>query len=696
MKARQRSPFLVGIIGLSALLFIMDLLFPLGIIVGVLYLPIVMASLRFADQHRVMYVATGCSMLTVTGFFLAPSIIPLGWELCNRALGLVVIWLTAIVGLTTRRLAAANTRLERELSEGKETERRLRESEKQWRLAAKAARFGTYDFDPRTGQSVWSADLWAIHGLAEEEGIALERILTLIHPEDRERFRRMMTEVLDPNGSGDYRNEARIVRSDGEVRWVCDTGKTFFAEEGGTRRAVRAIGIVRDITDQKRAEKQLLTLNAELEQRVVQRTSELTTLNTELVRSLAEREKLEDDLRQARKMEAIGTLAGGIAHDFNNILAIILGYARESLGEDTQDAGPLSRNLQAIVSAGERGAKVVRQLLTFARKTPRHDGPVDINVQLRQLIDTMTELFPKKITYSVNLDPIFPLVWGDRFELQQVLINLCINARDAMPDGGRLSILTSKIAGRSLRDRYPEAQDDLYVRIDVADTGTGMDEETQRHIFEPFFTTKRETGGTGLGLAVVYGIIQGHGGFVEVESDQGQGSRFSIFLPARLDLSEDFDLKKEDRSEVLGGSETIFVVEDEAQIRQLLKSLLEKKGYQVLTAQDGEEAIQVYQKHKEEITLVLLDIGLPGLGGRELHLRLKQLGSPVKVVVLSGYLDPGIRDEMLKEGVDAFLQKPCMAHEILKTIADILGKTSDLANHGSEKEIDPLTANISA
>lgn len=338
----------------------------------------------------------------------------------------------------------------------------------------------------------------------------------------------------------------------------------------------------------------------------------------------------------------------------------------------------------------------MRQLLTFARKTPRHDGPVDINVQLRQLLDTMTELFPKRITYSVNLDPIFPLVWGDRFELQQVLINLCINARDAMPDGGRLSILTSKVAGKSLRDRYPEAQDDLYVRIDVADTGTGMDEQTQRRIFEPFFTTKRETGGTGLGLAVVYGIIHDHGGFVEVESDQGHGSKFSIFLPARLDLSEDFDLKKEDRSEIIGGSETIFVVEDEAQIRQLLKSLLEKKGYQVLTAQDGEEAIHVYQRHKEEITLVLLDIGLPGLGGRELHLRLKQLGSTVKVVVLSGYLDPGIREEMLKEGVDAFLQKPCMGHDILKTIADILGKTGDVGTHVSEKDIDPLAASITA
>ena len=230
-------------------------------------------------------------------------------------------------------------------------------------------------------------------------------------------------------------------------------------------------------------------------------------------------------------MEAIGTLAGGIAHDFNNILGIILGYTQELLNINGDDRENRSQSLEVISSSAERGAKIVKQLLTFARKTGAEHKPLDVNALIRETLDILREIFPKTLRFILNLDPAIPVLEGDHNQLQQALINICLNARDAMPEGGTLSIFTRRTPAVELRDRFAEASGD-YIRIDVSDTGLGMDDKIRQRVFEPFFTTKKE-GGTGLGLSVVYGIVQTHGGFIDLESESERGDY-------RQDFSSDF------------------------------------------------------------------------------------------------------------------------------------------------------------
>ncbi|HEY2989345.1 MAG TPA: ATP-binding protein [Candidatus Binatia bacterium] len=417
-----------------------------------------------------------------------------------------------------------------------------------------------------------------------------------------------------------------------------------------------------DITERKRAANTLKGFNEELEKRVAERTAEVTQVNAELVRSLAEREKLEEQLRHAQKMEAIGTLAGGVAHDFNNILGIILGHARELLSE-----GEKSRALEAILNAGERGAKIVKQLLAFARKPSVEDKPVDLNNLVDETADILKAVFPKTIALTLDLDAALPAIRGDQNQLQQVLINLCLNARDAMPDGGMLSIRSSRAVDPNFQAHAADAGGD-YVRLEISDTGAGMDESTRRRIFEPFFTTKQASGGSGLGLSVVFGIVQAHGGLIDVESEAGRGTTFRLYFPAPSQPVAALELKEESPKRVVGSGETILVVDDEPYLLELIKSSAEKRGFQMLTAGDGLEALQVYRMHLGEIDVVVLDWGLPGLGGAAVFRGLKELNPQVNVVGVTGYLDPEVKSAMLQEGVRGFLQKPCGPDDILEKV----------------------------
>jgi len=497
------------------------------------------------------------------------------------------------------------------------------------------------------------------------KAIAGDSMDALVHQEDlapvREQYRRFDTapdgEVLEW--------EFRLRHADGTYRWFHVRATVFDRSDNG--RVRRIIGHSRDVTAQKETEAALRRSSEDLEKLVANRTDDLVKSNAELLQSFTERETLQDQLRQAQKMEAIGTLAGGIAHDFNNILGIILGYAQELLNKDGEGPAERARSLGVVLGAAERGAKVVRQLLTFARKTGTEHKPFDVNSLARETLDILGEIFPKTMNFRLDLDPTLPVIQGDHNQLQQALINICLNARDAMPEGGTLSIRTSQTTAADVSRHFPEA-DGAYARIEISDTGTGMDDETRQRVFEPFFTTKREQGGTGLGLSVVYGIVQAHGGFIGVESETERGTRFTLFLPIPAQTTLPPEPRRDGLKERFSTGETLLVVEDEAHLLELVRLTAEKRGFRVFAAKDGVEAIEVYQEHWQEIDTVLLDWGLPRLGGSAVFRKLKEMNPRVKVIGVSGYIDFDFRDNMLREGVQDFLQKPCTANEILAKV----------------------------
>jgi two-component system, chemotaxis family, CheB/CheR fusion protein len=386
------------------------------------------------------------------------------------------------------------------------------------------------------------------------------------------------------------------------------------------------------------------------------------------IRDMTERLRLEDELRHAQKMESIGRLAGGIAHDFNNILNIISAYS--ALLSKGGDAKKRAQSTEAIEKAVQRGAALVRQLLTFARKETIKFEPVDVNSVVAELASMIAETFPRSVRIALDLSPEIPRIQADPSQLHQALLNLAVNARDAMPEGGTLEFTTRVVPSEKLRGRFPDAREDRYVCVGVNDEGKGMDEETRKRIFEPFFTTKPAQDGSGLGLAVVYGVANSHGGFVEVASESGKGSYFSLYLPLGRTESEGRDEPggEETASPVKGENETILVVEDEELLLDSMKSLIESEGYRVLSAKDGVEAVQLYERHRDEVAVVFADLGLPRLGGWEAFLEMRRINPSVRAIFASGTIDMGQRALMRREGVELSVRKPFTATEMLGAI----------------------------
>ncbi len=380
---------------------------------------------------------------------------------------------------------------------------------------------------------------------------------------------------------------------------------------------------------------------------------------------------LERRIIQSQKLEGLGNIAAGIAHDFNNLLGVILGYA-ELLGQPLSDQKKTQRGLQAIQKSAERGKSLVKQLLTFARKTEITFAPLRVNEIILEVEKLMLETFPRTIEIKLKLEQDQPLISADSTQVQQVFLNLCLNARDAMPRGGTLSIVSGVVPGETLRHRYTEAVAKRYVEIRISDNGIGMDEETTQHIFEPFFTTKDIGKGTGLGLSVVYGILESHKGFVEVTSNPGTGTSFNVYFPEAQDLRTVAGPGEESDLDVAGGNDTILAVEDEAMLRDLVRMILGSKGYNVLTANDGEQAIGIFHDNKEKIALVICDLGLPKLGGEGVATRIKEMDPAAKIVIASGYIDFEVRTNLEKLGISKFVQKPYRSNEVLKAVRDEL------------------------
>ena len=441
----------------------------------------------------------------------------------------------------------------------------------------------------------------------------------------------------------------------------------------------------------ERSKEALAKSNEELEQRVKERTAELELASRALRHEMEEQKKLETQLRQSQKMESVGTLAGGIAHEFNNILNIIKGYTlliRQSPSVNEN----VTENMNVIEETVERGAYGVRQLLTLARKTESCLALSNPNDLVSELSKLLKQTFPKTIDITLELDAKLPSIWVDPNQISQALLNLSVNARDAMPGGGRLTLKTLLVEAGKVQD--PAATAGPYACIEVKDTGSGMDAALRNRIFEPFFTTKGVGKGTGLGLAIVYGIVRNHNGFIDVDSEVGRGTSFRLYFPmARAEENPAVD--EAPKREVspprrANGGATVLVVEDEEKMVYLLRKALLRNEYNVLVASDGEQAIDLYHRRKQDIAVVLLDIGLPKIAGLDVILRMKEENPNVKVIVASGYIDPDFKSRMQRAGVQGFIEKPYNPDAVVRMLCASLESSPRQLNASASDETPRL------
>jgi two-component system cell cycle sensor histidine kinase/response regulator CckA len=391
-------------------------------------------------------------------------------------------------------------------------------------------------------------------------------------------------------------------------------------------------------------------------------------------RDITARKRLEEQFRQAQKMEAVGQLSGGIAHDFNNLLGVIIGYG-EILQEGLPTDHPLRHSADEILNAGRRAASLTRQLLAFSRQQVLEPQVLVLNRVVSEMENMLRRLIGENIELTSNLDPALGAIKADPGQLEQVIMNLAVNARDAMPQGGKLMIETANTEmDETFVKRYPyPVQPGPYIRLTVSDTGCGMDARTRARIFEPFFTTKEKGQGTGLGLSMVYGVVKQSGGYIDVYSEPGMGTTFKIYLP-RVDEAVSVDKGESTLATALRGTETVLLVEDEGALRALTHNLLEMCGYAVLEAKSGTEAMDISQQHAGPIDLLLTDVVMPGISGRLLADQLMQLRPEITVVYMSGYTGQTVGAHGILDPGSVFLQKPFTRDALAKKIREALGQ----------------------
>jgi two-component system, cell cycle sensor histidine kinase and response regulator CckA len=460
--------------------------------------------------------------------------------------------------------------------------------------------------------------------------------LEVIHPEDQTHVRDVIHQLLtEPTKVATF--EFRALHRDGSFRRLEATGTNMLGDP-----AVQGlVGNFRDITERKHAEEAL--------------------------------RRTEEQLRQARKMEAIGSLAGGVAHDFNNLLSVILSYATMLAG-DLNPGDPMRQDLEEIRAAGERAAALTRQLLAFSRQQILSPKTLNLNEVVSGMERMLRRIIGDHIEFIVNPAPALGKVTVDPGQIEQVIMNLAVNARDAMPRGGKLIFETAnvKLDDRALAEELAVTLGS-YVLLTIADTGVGMDEATKRRMFEPFFTTKERGKGTGLGLATVFGIVKQSGGGITAESEPGVGTVFKVYLP-RIELGAPIEWRPSQPPArgTVRGTETILLVEDEERVRSLARTILRRNGYQVLEAQSGGDALLICEQYIATIDLLLSDVVMPRMSGRQLGERLRTVRPSMKILFMSGYTDTAIVSRGVLDPGIAFLQKPLTPETLTRKIREVL------------------------
>lgn len=409
-------------------------------------------------------------------------------------------------------------------------------------------------------------------------------------------------------------------------------------------------------------------------------------LRRESIRSAKERKHLEEQLQQAQKMEAVGQLAGGVAHDFNNLLFIITGCT-ELMREDIPPGDPLHQNLDMIMGAAERATTLVRQLLLFSRRSAMKPVNIDINELISNLMKMIIRVIGEHISLEVH--PGFDLksICADPGQIEQVVMNLCVNGRDAMPDGGTIIIETKNITIDSeFHECHPWAREGDFVLLTIADTGFGIPHEIQDRVFEPFFTTKEVGKGTGMGLAAVYGIVKSHDGMIHLYSEPGNGTIFKIYFPAAEQIKSSSGKSEPVFKQLTGNRETILIAEDEKNVRSMLVKILKNANYHVVAAEDGLEAIDLFDKHVETIKIVLLDVVMPKLGGDKVMEHIRGVRPALPIIFLTGYSKGMLPKSISSDSGYDILQKPVFRSDLLDKIRTILLKKVDQT--GNYKSIE--------
>ncbi|MCP4726157.1 MAG: response regulator [bacterium] len=534
----------------------------------------------------------------------------------------------------TKELIEKNLELEKEISERMRFENELRISEEEYRTLTENVNIGIYRRTKGADGTVIKINpaMVEMFGYPSIEDFLNLQIKDLYDdPEDLIRFNERMEMVGYARGE-----ELLYKRKDGSTFVGAVTVVAVRNEEG---EILYFDGVIEDITERKRSE--------------------------------AVRKTLEEQLFQSQKLESIGRLAGGIAHDFNNILTGVMGFA-EILKMKFKDRSVVEGHAADVIFTGaERAAELTKQLLGFARAGKYYPVPVNLNVIIQDMVRVSEKIFEKNVKVVFDFEEKLNTVEADKNQLEQVVTNLIINAKDAMPNGGELIFRTENVEVKEdFSKKYPEFKPGKYVRTTFTDTGIGIPKDIMDHIFEPFFTTKEEGKGTGLGLSMVYGIIKNHYGYIYVETRKGKGTSFIIYLP----VTDKTVVEKKDKSTVLQGNETILIIDDEENVRSLVKKQLESLGYDVLLAPDGIAGIEIFKKNKKNIDLVLLDMVMPNLSGKETMKLLNQEDKGVKIVVISGYSKEIVSGTGSEMDVLKFIQKPFKISDISSVLSEIFNK----------------------
>jgi two-component system cell cycle sensor histidine kinase/response regulator CckA len=478
----------------------------------------------------------------------------------------------------------------------RQEEDRSRKRDEWLALAVSVIELGMFDFYPQTGRLVLSEGGQRHLGVLPGAEISYQTIIDSLHPDDRERVDGLARKALAGENGGEYIADYRAIGLTDKVeRWLSARGRVFFDPEG---KPLRFTGVTIDITQRK---------------------------------------QLEEQFRQAQKLEGIGRLAGGVAHDFNNLLTAITGYSEMAL-EDLPLQHPVRASIEEVVKAAARASALTRQLLTFSRRQPSHTETIALNDLVLDIQNMLGRLIGEDVTLAICLDPAVGAIRADAGHIEQVIMNLVVNARDAMPDGGKLTIET---AHRFVEERFAQSHPGLapgpYAALTVTDSGTGIPADVRDHIFEPFFTTKQAGKGTGLGLSTVYGIVKQCGGSIFVNSEIGRGTKFTVLLPS-VEVEHGIAAARPSVA-MPSGTETILLAEDDAGVRSFVRRTLERHGYRVLECSNGVEGIDRARRHPASIHLLLTDAIMPEMSGSELAAEFAACRPGIPVLCMSGYND---------------------------------------------------------